>query len=36
MPVIFCNFEGYDSHDIMQEIGKFHQKMLYQMEWKNI
>ena len=33
VPVIFLNLKGYDSHLIMQEIGKFDvKKVLYQMD----
>ena len=36
IPVAFHNLENYDSHLILQELGKFNLKMLYQMDWKSI
>ena len=36
IPVAFHNLENYDSHLILQELGKFNVKMLYQMDWKSI
>ena len=35
--VVFHNLENYDSHLIMQELGKFNlKKKSYQMDWKSI
>ena len=32
IPVIFHNLKNYDSHLIMQELGKFNLKVFYQMD----